>query len=127
GGRFGLDRPANFEGHWNLHVAAGVEEIAKQAKRPPAEVTALIASARAKLLALRATRVAPARDDKILTSWNALMIRGMAIAARALGREELAASATRALDLIRANLWRGWRPLATPVGRPPHLNAHPVS
>src|SRR5215831_7221895 len=122
--RFGLDRPANFEGHWNLYVANAVEEIAKQAKRTPEEVAALIATARAKLLALRTTRVAPARDDKILTSWNALMIRGMAIAARALGREELAASATAALDYIRANLWRDGRLLATAMQGRAHLNAY---
>ena len=106
--RFGLDRPANFEGHWNLYVAASPEEIARQVKRTPGEVAALIASARAKLLAVRATRVRPARDDKVLTSWNALMIRGMAVAARALNREDLAASGTRALNFIRSTLWRGW-------------------
>ena len=49
---------------------------------PAAEISALLESARAKLLALRARRVRPSRDEKILTSWNALMIRGLAIAAR---------------------------------------------
>src|SRR6516164_6597057 len=57
--RFGLDRPANFEGHWHLHVAAPVEEIARDAKRPPEEVVALLAAARAKLLVARAARVRP--------------------------------------------------------------------
>src|SRR5215469_1507010 len=122
--RFGLDRPANFEGHWNLHVATSMEEIARLVNRTPADVAALIATARAKLLAVRATRVRPARDDKILTSWNALMIRGMAIAARALAREELAASATRALDFIRTTLWRDGRLLATAMEGRAHLNAY---
>jgi len=122
--RFGLDRPANFEGHWHLYVATSMEEIARQVNRTPAEVAALMATARAKLLSVRATRVRPARDDKILTSWNALMIRGMAIAARALAREELAASATRALDFIRATLWRDGRLLATAMESRAHLNAY---
>ena len=122
--RFGLDRPANFEGRWNLYVAAAIEDIARRLQRTQEEVTALIATARAKLLALRATRVRPARDDKILTSWNALMIRGMAAAARALEREDLAASATRALDFIRATLWREGRLLATSMGGRAHLNAY---
>ena len=122
--RFGLDRPANFEGHWNLYVAASMEEIARQVKRMPGEVKALIATARAKLLAVRTQRVRPARDDKILTSWNALMIRGLAIAARALAREELAASATRALDFLRATLWRDGRLLATAMEGRAHLNAY---
>ena len=122
--RFGLDRPANFEGHWNLYVAASMEEIARPVKRMPGEVKALIATARAKLLAVRTQRVRPARDDKILTSWNALMIRGLAIAARALAREELAASATRALDFLRATLWRDGRLLATAMEGRAHLNAY---
>ena len=122
--RFGLDHPANFEGHWHLYVAASLEDIARQVKRTPEEVLALIASARARLLPLRAVRVRPARDDKILTSWNAAMIRGMAVAARALEREDLAISATRALDFIRATLWRDGRLLATYIEGRAHLNAY---
>jgi len=122
--RFGLDRPANFEGHWHLYVAASPEDIAAQVKRAPEEVTALIAAARARLLVLRAMRVRPARDDKVLTSWNALMIRGMAIAARALEREDLAVSATRALDFIRGTMWRKGRLLATYMEGRAHLNAY---
>ena len=122
--RFGLDRPANFEGKWHLHVVQPVEDIAAAAALPVAEVSRLIAAARAKLLAVRARRVPPARDDKVLTSWNALMIRGLAIAARALERPELAAAATRALDLIRARLWRDGRLLATYMDGRAHLNAY---
>jgi uncharacterized protein YyaL (SSP411 family) len=66
----------------------------------------------------------PGRDDKVLTSWNALMIRGMAIAARTLDREDLAASATRALDFIRGTLWRDGRLLATYKDGRAHLNAY---
>ena len=122
--RFGLDRPANFEGHWHLYVAASVEEIARQVKRPPQEVMALLAAARAKLLVVRATRVRPARDDKILTSWNALMIHGMSVAARAVARDDLAESATRALDFIRGTLWSDGRLLATAMAGRAHLNAY---
>ncbi|HYX74836.1 MAG TPA: thioredoxin domain-containing protein [Steroidobacteraceae bacterium] len=122
--RFGLDRAANFEGRWHLYVAASIEDIARQVKRTQQEVRALIAAARARLLPVRATRVRPARDDKVLASWNALMIRSMAVAARALGREDLAVSATRALDFMRTTLWRGGRLLATYMERRAHLNAY---
>jgi uncharacterized protein len=122
--RFGLDKPPNFEGRWHLRVAAALDEIAGQLGRPPQEVAALIAAARAKLLLVRAQRVRPARDEKLLTSWNALMIRGMAVAARALGRAELESSATRALDFIRAALWRDGRLLATYMDGRAHLNAY---
>src|SRR5215469_16709517 len=60
--RFGLDQPANFEGHWHLRVTTAIEEIARQADRTPQEVEVLIAAARLTLLAVRAQRVRPARD-----------------------------------------------------------------
>ncbi|HEV8018631.1 MAG TPA: thioredoxin domain-containing protein [Steroidobacteraceae bacterium] len=122
--RFGLDREANFEGHWHLRVAASIEEVARQTGRAPAEIETLIAAASVRLLGVRAQRVRPARDDKVLASWNALMIRGMAIAARTLVRADLAASATRALEFIRRTLWRDGRLLATYMDGHAHLNAY---
>src|SRR5438874_3480543 len=122
--RFGLERPANFEGRWHLHVAAAVDEIAARIGGSSEAVEALLASARARLLEVRARRVRPARDEKVLTSWNALMIRGLAIAARALGRDELGESAGRALDFIRGTLWRDGRLLATSMAGRAHLNAY---
>jgi len=122
--RFGLERPANFEGRWHLHVAAAVDEIAARVGGSSEAVEALLASARARLLEVRARRVRPARDEKVLTSWNALMIRGLAIAARALGRDELGESAGRALDFIRGTLWRDGRLLATSMAGRAHLNAY---
>ena len=122
--RFGLDGPANFEGRWHLRVCAPLDEIATRVARTPAEVEALLASARARLFEIRAQRVRPGRDDKILTSWNALMIRGMAIAARALARDDLLDCASRALDFVRRTLWRDGRLLATSMGGRTHLNAY---
>jgi len=122
--RYGLDRPANFEGQWHLYAARPLAEVAAAAQQPEATVSELLASARAKLLAARAQRTPPPRDDKVLTGWNALMIRGMAIAARALQRPELAESATRALNFLRATHWRDGRLLATSRGGHAHLAAY---
>jgi uncharacterized protein len=122
--RFGLDRNANFEGRWQLHVAQPVDEIAKALKLSDAAVVALVSSARSRLLAVRARRVRPARDEKLLTSWNALMIRGLAIAARALDRPELGVAAGRALEFIRRTMWRDGRLLATYKDGRAHLNAY---
>jgi uncharacterized protein YyaL (SSP411 family) len=101
-----------------------MEQIAAGLQRPAAEVSTLLASSRAKLLALRALRVRPSRDEKILTSWNALMIRALAIAARALTAEQLVTAASRALDFVRATLWRDGRLLATCKDGRAHLNAY---
>ena len=73
----------------------------------------MLDAARTKLLATRERRVWPGRDEKLLVSWNGLMVAGMARAARVLARPELADSATRAVDFIRAELWQDGRLKAT--------------
>ena len=99
----GLAMPPNFEGkHWHLHLA-----------EDPAAAAELFEAARAKLLAAREKRVWPGRDEKLLVSWNGLMVAGMARAARVLAQPELAESATRAVDFIRAELWQDGRLKAT--------------
>jgi uncharacterized protein YyaL (SSP411 family) len=122
--RFGLDRPPNFEGQWHLHIFQAVEEIARNQQLASEKVESLIESARRKLLAIRNARTWPARDDKILTSWNALLIRGMAMASRALGRDDLAESATAALRFVHSKLWSNGKLLATCKGGFAHLNAY---
>jgi len=84
----------------------------------------LVDTARAKLFRARQQRVPPGRDEKILASWNALAIAGMARAARIFDRPEWLASARRALDFIRANLWRDGRLLATCKDGRAHLDAY---
>ncbi len=121
---YGLDRPANFEGHWQLFVATTPEALAGELNIAPADLAGRLASARAKLLRIRALREPPPRDDKVLTSWNALMIRALAIAARALERPDLAAAATQALAFIRAQLWREGRLLVSYMDGKAHLNAY---
>jgi uncharacterized protein YyaL (SSP411 family) len=128
---YGLDQAANFEGgHWHLHVARGLDEIAKSVGQPVSECGALLVSSRAKLFAARERRIRPGRDEKILSSWNALMIAGMARAARVFGRPEWLASARAALDFIRVTLWREEegparaRLLATCKDGRAHLNAY---
>jgi uncharacterized protein len=122
--RYGFDRTANYEGHWHLHIFRPIEEIARDRHLTSEDVEFLIESARSKLLAIRAKRVWPGRDDKILTSWNAMMIRGMAIASRALGRADLAESATAALRFIHSTLWSNGKLLATYKDGRAHLNAY---
>jgi uncharacterized protein len=113
--RFGLNRAANFEGQWHLHAFEAV---------PDAEAQALIDSARVKLLKARVLRIWPARDEKVLTSWNALAIKGLAIAARVLDRGDFAAAASAAVDFIHRHLWRDGRLLATYKDGRAHLPAY---
>ncbi|MBT8137852.1 MAG: thioredoxin domain-containing protein [Gammaproteobacteria bacterium] len=100
---FGLDDEPNFEGQHHLWQAQAVEEADREG----------IDRARAALLAAREQRVRPDRDEKILTGCNALMIRGLAIAARSLDEPAYADAATSAVDFIRRELWRDGRLLAS--------------
>jgi uncharacterized protein YyaL (SSP411 family) len=110
---FGLDGEANFEGHWHLTVRSTPKAIGEEIGRPEPEVVQLIDSARATLFEARAKRIAPGRDEKQLTSWNALAIRGFAIAGQALEREDLINGAAKAADFIEANLFHDGRLLAS--------------
>jgi hypothetical protein len=110
--RYGLDREPNFEGAWHLHGVAGLEDPSEQA---------LLDSGRAKLLAARERRVRPGLDDKILTGWNGLMIRGLAISGRLLGEAGHIDAAIQAVDCLRRNCWRDggllavWKKGAAPL------------
>jgi uncharacterized protein YyaL (SSP411 family) len=111
--RFGIEDAPNFEKrHWHLRVTGSVEP------------DPLVDAARAKLFAAREKRVRPGRDEKVLVSWNALAIRGMAHAGRVFGRPEWIASARKALDFIRGRMWREGRLLASYKDGRAHLNAY---
>jgi uncharacterized protein YyaL (SSP411 family) len=122
--RFGLDREPNFEGHYHLHVFTALADLAREFELSETDVSQRLDTARAKLFAVRSQRIWPGRDEKILTAWNGLMIRGLAIAARHLQRPDYAEAATRALDFIRGTLWRDGRLLATYKDGRAHLNAY---
>jgi hypothetical protein len=110
---FGLNAPPNFEGHWHLSVHQTLDSIAGSPDGGPSLAAQCLDSAKAKLLAARSARIWPGRDEKQLTSWNALAIRGLAIAGRALGRTDLTAAASGAADFVRERLTRDGRLLAS--------------
>jgi uncharacterized protein len=122
--RFGLNLNANFEGEWHLHTFESLDDIAAALGESAPAVAELIDRARAKLKVVRDVRVWPARDEKILTAWNALTIKGLAVAARVLNRPDLADAATAAVDFIRRTLWRDGRLLATTKDGRAHLPAY---
>jgi uncharacterized protein YyaL (SSP411 family) len=121
---YGLDAAPNFEERWNLRVTKPLAEVAAAAGIPVDHAHARLASARGKLLAARERRIRPGRDDKVLTSWNALMVKAMARAGRVFGRGDWIDSAVRALDFLRATLFRDGRLLATYKDGRAHLNAY---
>lgn len=110
--RFGLNRRPNFESRWHLYVRSTFTELAKDLHRPRQELVALWQSARTRLCEAREQRPRPPRDEKILTSWNALMVIGLARAGRRFGSARLTAAGDQALQFLHSNLWRNDRLLA---------------
>jgi uncharacterized protein YyaL (SSP411 family) len=111
-------------GRWHLHTYRDPQTVAADLGKSADAVSALLAQARERLFRERERRVRPGRDEKILTAWNGLMIKGMARAARVLGNDDYLDSARRALSFVQANLWRDGRLLATCKDGKAHLNAY---
>ena len=99
--RYGLNREPNFEGSsWHL------------VEQPNGADDASLKTARERLLKARGRRERPLRDEKLLTSWNAMTVRGLAIAGRCLQRPDLSQAAGQAADFIAARLVNEGRLLA---------------
>ena len=121
---YGLDRPANFEGSWHLHMFQGTDEVSSALHQSETETQTLLNSARKKCFAALAVRIRPGRDEKILTAWNALMIKGMAAAGRRLNNSQYIESAQRAVDFIRQQMYVDGRLLASYKDGKAHLMAY---
>lgn len=100
------------EGNWEqrlniLHTSLSVEEFAKEEKLDVTKVSAIIDRSKAILLKEREKRVRPGLDDKILTSWNALMIKGFIDAYHAFQEPGFLAYANKNADFIINKLFNG--------------------
>ena len=122
---YGFDGPPNFEkAYWNPVLARSLGEVAGELGLTEETAAARMQSARAKLFAARATRVRPGCDDKQLTSWNALMIAGLAHAGRVMARADWIDAAQDAIDFLHRNVWRDGRLLASNKHGEARLNAY---
>ncbi len=120
-----LDQPANFEGeYWHLQQPHVLAELAQELNLPQAQAAARLEGARHALFAARERRVHPGRDDKILTSWNALIITGLAHAGRVMGRQDWVSQAQAAADQLRASVWRDGRLFASLTVSGPKLTGY---
>ncbi len=121
---YGFDKKANFEGLWYPHVFVDIETVASQEKISIEEAQQILTECRQILYESRAQRITPDCDNKILTSWNGLMIKGLATAGRALHKLDYIVAAQRAFDFIKQHLWKNQRLLATIKDNKAHLNAY---
>lgn len=107
---YNITDQGNFEGNNILHVRRPLDHLAKEQGLPETAAKELIAKARAQLLQERSKRIRPLLDDKVLTSWNGLMISAMAKTGRILEDEDRIRKAERAVDFI-------FRKMRTPEGK----------
>jgi hypothetical protein len=120
---FGITKEGNFVDHSHPRPLQGQNvlsvvnpvrgsgrESAQTQENEPAHAgchdETLLASAKRKMLAARSLRVRPHLDDKILASWNGLMLGAMARAYAVLGDEKYLAAAEKNLAFIQDRLWQ---------------------
>jgi uncharacterized protein YyaL (SSP411 family) len=90
----------NWEAHNILHRTRRNEQDARMLGLPEAELSRVLEESKRALFAVRSERVWPGRDEKVLTSWNGLMIGALAQAAQVLENADYSAAAARAADFI---------------------------
>ena len=116
---YGITERGNWEGKTVLQRTLDDSSLAARFQLDPRTVPAKLANSHARLLTVRASRVRPGTDDKILTAWNGLMLASVAEASRVLEETDLQhkylVMATRnaefLLDALRpgGKLKRSWR------------------
>lgn len=102
---FGVTEEGNFEGRNILNTPVELEEYAQQTDQDPFQLLELFEAQKKVLWTAREKRVHPFKDDKVLCSWNGLMIHTMACAGRALQEPRYVAAAIQAAQFILDKLW----------------------
>jgi uncharacterized protein len=102
---FGVSSAGNFERHTILERSFSDEATMQQFGLSQEELASKILTVQTKLFEARAKRVRPGLDDKILTSWNSLMLAAFADAGRVLKRQDYIDVAVTNANFIRKNLY----------------------
>ncbi len=102
---FGVTEKGNFVDHSHPQPLPGQNVLSVVDPNLTKPEKTLLASAKEKMLQARSRRVRPQRDDKVLASWNGLMLGSLARAYAVLGDETYRAAAEKNLAFIQAKLW----------------------
>jgi hypothetical protein len=122
---YDITEHGNFEHKNILHVQTPADIFARKLKMDLAELEAILAEGKQKLFEARGKRIKPGLDDKILTSWNGLMIRSMAMGYQILGDERYRGAAEKSAEFILTALsGDNGRLLRTHRDGKSHLNAY---
>ncbi|MGD8824808.1 MAG: thioredoxin domain-containing protein, partial [Myxococcales bacterium] len=103
---YGVSDGGNWEGHNILSLHLDPKGLAAQMGTDPDALATRLTAAREKLYRIRSQRVWPGLDDKVLTSWNGLMLAALAEAGRALGRNDYLEAARKNAEFLRRTMRR---------------------
>ena len=112
-GYYGVTAGGNFEGKNILNIRQDPEEFAETKGLTADQLGDIINRGSKALLEVREQRIHPMRDDKVLASWNGLMLRSFAEAAAALGRPDYLAVAIKNAEFLAGSMKSGGRLLRT--------------
>lgn len=98
------DPHGDFQGKNILFRAQGVSDTALKFSMDEAHVGAVLKASRIKMLAARSKRPRPHLDDKVLASWNGLMISALAKGAQVLGQGRYLDAAEQAAGFLRLRM-----------------------
>jgi len=121
---YNLEHDSNFDDFWHLRLSQSLADLARAEKISEKKLESIITTSRIKLFEVRETRAQPNRDEKILTSWNGLMIKGMMLAGRLLKNKEYITSAQRAINFVHSTLFKNERFYATHKDGKTHIMAY---
>jgi len=96
----------NFEGKNILHPILSLEQASKLFRKDVKEIAAIIADGKLKLFQEREKRIKPFRDEKIITSWNGLILSGLAEAIKISPQKAYVESANRTVEFIFSKIFR---------------------
>jgi len=113
---YGATHSGNFEGRNILHVRAQSAMVAARAGISPELFDRILADAKSTLYPVRARRAWPARDEKVLASWNGLMLRGLATAARAFQNDDIGRLAIHNAEFLYREMVDGGRVMRSRTG-----------
>ena len=103
---FNVAEEGNWEGKNILFRTLALDEVARKHNLSSNELKDRLEKSKKKLLAIRSTRIRPGLDDKILTAWNALMLKGYADAYRAFGEQKYLDKALANAVFLKKNMRR---------------------
>ncbi len=112
-----IDKPPNFNNRWILHRNDSWRSVVSRLQMEPEAARNTLLDAKELLFDKRQTRTPPNTDQKILTAWNAITIKGIIESADVLGnRKDWISLAKQAADFIHNYLWDGETLFATWTG-----------